>query len=253
MAKVFISYRRSDSHWAAHEIFDRLKPMAHKSKDQIFIDLESIKPGEDFMKSIERGVAGCDVMVVMIGPNWIDTRHQNGGRRLDDPKDIVRAEVASALKLGITVVPVLLDGARFPSEEELPDDLKPMATRNATMVAKRTFDEDIAILGSAIGLDPKRAKGRKLNAAGRSRRQFWHSRPPLFLTWHKTLLLAAIPVLLIVAAFWEIVDLNVDLMETVFLAILWIVGYFLAARAMASVLHFIFYVVRVIVRPRHPA
>ncbi len=251
MAKIFISYRRSDSHWAAHEIFERLKPMARRGKDQIFIDLESIKPGEDFMKSIERGVSGCDVLVAMIGPNWIDTRHQDGGRRLDDPKDIVRAEIASALRLGIKVIPVLLDGARFPSEAELPDDLKPLATRNATSVAKRTFDEDISILATSIGLDPKRVKKQVARAASGLRRQFWHSRPPLFLTWHKTLLLLSLPIAIFSAAATGVINDSSDIVERFFLGTLWVVGFFVGTRLLASVIHFLFYIVRVIVSPRH--
>lgn len=252
MAKIFISYRRSDSHWAAHEIFERLKKIARKSRDKIFIDLESIKPGEDFVKSIERNVKTCDVLVAIIGPNWINTSHDGGGRRLDDPKDIVRAEIASALKNDITVVPVLLDGARMPSEAELPKDLRALATRNAVEVRRAHFEEDTSRLSLATGLDARRVKAVAAAGASSKPRQFWHSRFPFFLTWHKTLLVALLPLAVIVVS-RGIIGENAgsnDLVETLFLGALWVLAFFFGTRILASIAHFFAYIYRVITKPR---
>lgn len=252
MAKIFISYRRSDSHWAAHEIFERLKKIARKSRDKIFIDLESIKPGEDFVKSIERNVKTCDVLVAIIGPNWINASHDGGGRRLDDPKDIVRAEIASALKNDITVVPVLLDGARMPSEAELAKDLRALATRNAIEVRRAHFEEDTSRLSLAIGLDARRVKAVAAASASSKPRPFWHSRFPFFLTWHKTLLVALLPVAVIVISrgIWGDGGGPSTLVEQLFFGSLWVLGLFVATRLLASVAHFFAYIFRVMTKPR---
>jgi len=253
MAKIFLSYRRSDSHWAAHEIFERLKRVARKSKDKIFIDLESIKPGEDFVKSIERNVKGCDVLIAVIGPNWIHAAHDGGGRRLEDPKDIVRAEIASALKNDITVVPVLLDGARMPSEGELPKDLRALATRNAVEVRRAHFDEDSARLALAVGLDARRVKAVASANAARKPRQFWHSRFPFFLTWHKTLLVALLPLLIFIMArgvFGEQEAARDELVGQLFLGSLWALAFFAGTRLLASIAHLFAYIFKVITKPR---
>jgi hypothetical protein len=252
MAKIFISYRRSDSHWAAHEIFERLKKIARRSKDKIFIDLESIKPGEDFVKSIERNVKTCDVLVAVIGPNWINASHDGGGRRLDDPKDIVRAEIASALENDITVVPVLLEGARMPGEGELPKDLRRLATRNAVEVRRAHFEEDASRLSLAIGLDARRVKAVAAAGAASKPRQFWHSRFPFFLTWHKTLLVALLPLAVLVVSrgiFGESGGPR-EIIEMLFFGALWLLGFYAGTRLLASIAHFFAYIVRVVTKPR---
>ncbi|MEL6662459.1 MAG: toll/interleukin-1 receptor domain-containing protein [Pseudomonadota bacterium] len=252
MAKIFISYRRSDSHWPAHEIFERLKAIARKSKDKIFIDLESIKPGEDFVKSIERNVKGCDVLVAIIGPNWLNASNDNGGRRLDDSKDIVRTEIASAMKASVTVVPVLLDGARMPSERELPRDLQGLAVRNAINVRKAHFDEDTAQLALALGLNARRVKAVSEAGARKAPRGFWHSKFPFFLTWHKTILVALLPVLFLVMLRGITGEANVNSgwQQMVFLGSLYLAGFYGATRLLASLLHLFAYLVRLITKPR---
>jgi TIR domain len=117
---------------------------------QIFMDIDAIAPGEDFVKAIEETVAKCDVLIAVVGNNWLTSKDEQGGRRLDNPDDFVRMEIATALKREIRVIPVLVDGASMPRTTELPDDLRPLVRRNALRVSDTSFDGDCQRLVSAI-------------------------------------------------------------------------------------------------------
>ncbi|MGD9828002.1 MAG: toll/interleukin-1 receptor domain-containing protein [Hyphomicrobiaceae bacterium] len=146
---VFISYRRDDSAAWVDRVYERLSQSLRNSK--LFMDVDDIPPGRDFVRELERQVAGCDVLLCMIGRGWLDARDGKGRRRLDDENDFVRIEVASALRRDdIRVVPVLIDGARMPEERELPASLKPLARRNAVAISRASFGPDIARLVDAI-------------------------------------------------------------------------------------------------------
>jgi hypothetical protein len=98
--------------------------------------------GEDFVKAIETTVARCDVLIGLIGKNWITSKDDQGNRRLDNPEDFVRMEIGAALKRGIRVIPVLVDGAMMPRPADLPDDLKPLVRRQALAITDTSFDGD---------------------------------------------------------------------------------------------------------------
>jgi TIR domain len=152
--QIFISYRREESRWLAGRLYDRLR--RNFSRKQIFIDIDAIPYGEDFANVIESKVARSDVVIAVIGNNWLTSKDQNGNRRLDNPEDFVRLEVGGALKRGIRVIPVLVDGASMPNGTDLPDDLKPLVRRNALRVTDTSFDVDCQRLVTAI------RRGRKL-------------------------------------------------------------------------------------------
>jgi hypothetical protein len=129
---IFISYRRTDSADVLGRINDRL---VHAfGKDSIFRDIDSIPAGLDFRTYLRNGVQDCKVCLVMIGKGWLDTRSQSGARRLDDPADHHRIEIETALGRGIPVIPVLIQGAPMPLEDELPAGIRELASRNARMV-----------------------------------------------------------------------------------------------------------------------
>ena len=81
------------------------------------------------------------MLLAVIGPNWSDVRDEHGNRRLDDPNDFVRIEIAAALQRDIPVIPILLDGARIPKADQLPDDLKELASRNGLDVRHASFHD----------------------------------------------------------------------------------------------------------------
>ena len=105
------------------------------------MDVDSIEPGLDFGEVISEAVENCRVMLVIIGPKWMLST-ETGGRRLDSPDDYVRIEIEQALKRGVRVIPVLVDGAVMPQSPDLPEPIKGLARRNAVEVAHRAFSTD---------------------------------------------------------------------------------------------------------------
>jgi hypothetical protein len=148
--KIFISYRREDSRGAAGRIYDRLEH--HFGQDHIFMDVDAIEPGEDFVQAIENAVSSTDIFLVVIGPNWLNATDNSGNRRLDNPEDFVRVEVVSALKRDVRVIPVLVDKATMPRSIDLPEDLKLLSRRNAIEISHTRFSMDAERLIRSIEL-----------------------------------------------------------------------------------------------------
>jgi hypothetical protein len=138
---IFISYRRDDSAPYAGRLYDRLTQ--HFGKGQVFMDIEQIEPGEDFVEVIGRKVGACEAAVVLIGKSWLSAVDGEGRRRLDDPEDFVRLEVAAALKRNVRVLPVLVGGAKMPKVQQLPEPLALLARRNAFDISDSRFHADV--------------------------------------------------------------------------------------------------------------
>jgi hypothetical protein len=138
--KFFISYRRDDSDTDADFLSERLA--RHFGKQQIFVDKDAIPIGKDFIETVEAAVASCDALLAVIGKQWL-VASDGLERRLDDPNDIVRFEIASALCRDILVIPVLVRGARMPRPEELPGDLKNLTRRHAFEISRAHRREDV--------------------------------------------------------------------------------------------------------------
>jgi tetratricopeptide (TPR) repeat protein len=140
MSGVFISYRRDDSAAAAGRLYDRLA--AHFGKEQVFRDLDAIAPGAEFGKVIEERIAQSDVLIAVIGKEWLNVTTAEGQRRLDDPNDYVKAEIREALNQKKLVIPALIAGANVPKAEQLPEDIAALAGRNAIEISESRFDFD---------------------------------------------------------------------------------------------------------------
>ena len=121
--KIFISYRRADASGFAGRLFDYLS--TRFGEENIFMDVEGLDLGVDFHKALDEAVGACDVLLALIGNQWLNIKNENGQRRLDDPKDFVRIEIAAALNRKIRVIPILVQGARMPKKKELPKKLAP--------------------------------------------------------------------------------------------------------------------------------
>jgi hypothetical protein len=141
MAKIFISYRRDDSAGHAGRVHDRLQRVF--GRDLLFMDVDSIPLGTNFVEVLDEEITKCDALLAIIGPGWLDARDEKGQRRLEDPDDFVRIEIETALKRGIRVIPVLLEGTHVPKADELPDGLKGLALRNGLDVRHASFSEDM--------------------------------------------------------------------------------------------------------------
>lgn len=148
MPRIFISYRREDASAYAGRLFDRLS--AQYGRDRIFMDVDSLEPGADFGEAIEQTVGSCDVLIAVIGRQWLDAKDAGGARRLENPEDFVRLEVASALARKIRVIPLLVGTARMPRSDDLPEPLKSLARRNAFEVSDVSFHDNVARLISAL-------------------------------------------------------------------------------------------------------
>jgi formylglycine-generating enzyme required for sulfatase activity len=139
--RIFISYRRIDSAGYAGRIYDRL--VANFGEEAIFMDVDTIEGGTDFVKVLEDAVQSCDVLIALIGRQWLSIKDKDGKRRLDSPEDFVRIEIATALKRNIRVIPVLVDSVDMPQPSELPENLKALARRNALQVNHHSFNPDV--------------------------------------------------------------------------------------------------------------
>jgi hypothetical protein len=160
---IFISYRREEAQgWATHLHKDLSQALPGR---RIFYAPQSIQGGELFADSIRRALEACSVTLVLIGPHWLVVQDDRGNRRIDNPRDWVHVEVLESLRRpGLRVVPVLLGGARIPTEPELPDALKALAGRQAHEISDRRWDYDVGQLVAMLRA-PRRLRGPLIAAA----------------------------------------------------------------------------------------
>jgi glycerophosphoryl diester phosphodiesterase len=137
--RVFISYRRQETAWPARQLHDVLA--AELGADRIFKDVDDIEPGDDFVERIQSAVGSCQVLLALIGPQWLTVTDAKGARRIDDPADFVRLEVETALSRDdVRVIPILVDHAKMPTAEELPPGLAALTRRQAVEINPVSFD-----------------------------------------------------------------------------------------------------------------
>ncbi|MDX5339142.1 MAG: toll/interleukin-1 receptor domain-containing protein [Cyclobacteriaceae bacterium] len=143
--KIFISHRHSDTQSDCHRIKSDLQKIF--GKDQVFLDIENLEPGIRFAEAIEKTLAQSKVVLVVIGPDWLNVSDEKGGRRLFDPKDWVRREIAASLNSpGTRVIPVLVKNAEIPNEEDLPEDLKALTQLQVAEITTKRWDYDLGEL-----------------------------------------------------------------------------------------------------------
>lgn len=145
--RIFISYRRDDSRADSGRLYDRLSV---QFPNRVFRDVASIEPGVEWDEAIAHVLSETDACIVVIGRNWINAQDETGKRRLDDPDDTVRQEVAAVLRRPIRVFPVLVGGATMPVPEELPEDLQPLCRRNAMELTEQHWDQGVQRLSQAL-------------------------------------------------------------------------------------------------------
>ncbi len=147
-SRIFISYRRDDSSGYAGRLNEQLR--GHFGHHQVFMDIDTIEPGIDFHEYISGAIGAVDVMVVLIGRQWLATTGPGGARRIDEPDDLVRMEIAGALERKLRVIPVLVEGATMPEVPDLPPPLVPLARRNAIEMSDSRWDYDLQRLVGVI-------------------------------------------------------------------------------------------------------
>jgi hypothetical protein len=145
---IFISYRREDSPGYAGRLRDRLNERF--GSNTVFRDIDSIAPGIDFVDQIGKAVGSCDVLLAVIGNNWLTASTKDGHQRLYDPHDLVRQEIQEALSRNIRVIPVLVAGATMPSADDLPPEITTLARKQAFELSDSRWDYDVARLLSFL-------------------------------------------------------------------------------------------------------
>lgn len=157
--RIYVSYRRSDSLGFAGRISDRLA--AHFGTENIFTDTDSIPPGADFRQTLNAEIGRCDVMLALMGHDWVSSVDSEGRRRVDNPGDFIRAELETALAQSLPIVPVIVDGAGMPPANSLPESIQPIAYRNAAAIRQdpdfhRDVDRLIEGIESLVQRSPSR-------------------------------------------------------------------------------------------------
>ncbi len=145
---VFVSYRRDDVPDAtdrlASSLFDRF------GRDHVFVDVDSIEIGSNFGQVVADWIGQCDVLLVVIGRDWLAATDDEGRRRLDSPKDYVRLEIEAGLDRDTRVVPVLIHGATIPKARDLPENLVPLLDRQAVELSRPHWELDVEQLVTAL-------------------------------------------------------------------------------------------------------
>jgi hypothetical protein len=144
---IFIGYRR-DQMATARRLYDQLSK--HFGEDRVFWDVATIPAGDDWAKRIVFEVSKCGVMLVLIGPDWLGTARITRRKRIGQPDDWVRVEIETALRQGIWIIPVLVDGAEVPKPGTLPESLRPLTRRHALELSHISFQDQVGLLIQAV-------------------------------------------------------------------------------------------------------
>ncbi len=145
---IFINYRKDDSSWNALALYNEL--LKYFPKESIFKDFNTIRPGDDFVESIQKALSHCNVLLVVMSRNWLEVKDKHGNRRINDPDDLVRIEIATAIERNIQVIPVLFDNIPMPTGADLPDNLRSLPRRQFVEIETTRFEADVKKLADAI-------------------------------------------------------------------------------------------------------
>jgi hypothetical protein len=146
--RIFISYRREDTQGYARALREVL--VDQLGTERVFRDIDTVRPGQDFVDEVNRALSSSAVVVALIGSKWLEATDSEGQPRLTDELDHVRVEIASALRLGTFVLPVLVQGAAMPRSKDLPEDLRPLVRINALELSDTRWDFDIERLVEVV-------------------------------------------------------------------------------------------------------
>lgn len=202
MPRIAISYRRSDSAPMAGRIFDRLS--ARYGEDSVFMDIDDIPFGIDFRDHIQEVLLRTDVLIAVIGPDWLG-RSAAGDTRMRAEKDPVRVEIETALDHKTAILPVLIEGAKMPANTELPASFGNFAYLNALEISSgRDFRLHIERLIGAIdrlttpdaATEVLAGKPKTANTPGRSPAPLWRDAVRYF----------AVPLVALLVAHYAIVN-----------------------------------------------
>lgn len=152
MSGVFLSYRRDDTAGDAQRIHERLADRF--GDDLVYIDVEDIPLGVDFLEHITEALREASYVLVAIGPRWLLVTDDEGRQRLEDPEDPVRYEIRTAFESGRLVVPMLIGGAAMPRERDLPEEISALVRHNGIAIRPDPdFETDVQALMDGLRLE----------------------------------------------------------------------------------------------------
>jgi hypothetical protein len=157
--RIFLSYRRDDASGHAGRLYDALS--ARFGAENVFMDIDTIDLGADFVEVITEAVASCDVLIALLGQQWLSATDAEGRRQLDNPDDFVRIELEAALERDVFVIPACVQGAPQPSSEQLPEILAPLARRHGAEIRDVGWHDDVRRLIERL----ERLEGERSNGA----------------------------------------------------------------------------------------
>jgi hypothetical protein len=141
---IFISYRRADSKPWTGRLANDLR--AYYGRDRVYLDLDSTRAAQDYRHQIDEALGLARVAIAVIGPRWLAEQDQGGVRRIDNPDDVVRCELESALSSGIALATVLVGGATVPPADQLPGSLRAISTIHANRMSDEDWEYDLGRL-----------------------------------------------------------------------------------------------------------
>jgi hypothetical protein len=166
---VFISYRGNDCHSYGALLYLELSRCF--GTDLVFLDSRSIPAGTDFAIQLLAQVRQARVVLALIGRSWLTATDAEGRRLIDDPRDWVRRELVEACDAGTLVIPVLADGAKLPTEAQLPDDIAWLSRCQYRQLRHRDLAADLRRLrADLIAADPSLAAALRRRSARVQRR-----------------------------------------------------------------------------------
>ncbi|MFN8150294.1 MAG: TIR domain-containing protein [Solirubrobacterales bacterium] len=160
--KVFLSYRREDCAMHAGRLADNLQD---RGVADVFIDVDAILPGQNFVQRIDEEMAACDAVLVMIGDDWLTLTDAADRPRITNPQDWVYLEVKSALERDVPVIPILVEGMAMPVPADLPEPIQALAERMAVTMRKESWREDYEKLASSLPAAVQQS-GHHINSGG---------------------------------------------------------------------------------------
>ena len=157
MSSVFISYRRQTAAGEARALFNELA--ARLGRNAVFMDVDSISLGRDFRSELQKTLAACNLMLVLIDKEWATAKDEAGQIRLENPSDFVRLEIEAGLNRDIVVTPVLVKGAQMPTAEQLPAEIRELAYRNGFELSHGRWESDVREMLRRLELDDRERGG----------------------------------------------------------------------------------------------
>lgn len=141
MFRIYISYREEDADGYAGWLYKRL--CDHFGPHQVFRDVESIPAGENKEKFTEMALSTCDVVIAVIGDEWINVTDEHGELKLRKGSDKVRREISQAMQSRKRVIPALINRVSLPGKEALPESLDHLADIKPIHINEHDFDHSV--------------------------------------------------------------------------------------------------------------